>query len=153
MAENDIKRYIIIYKVFSYKVFPDEISNIICSYIESPTSKIIKDLNIFDDPYECLKINKTYDFKHIHVPRLVNAICRCCDRCRFRLTPEEYIHKDMYELFLKQKMCFECIQDKKLKIYYTSCESFVLLCILLAIIRFDILIALLTYRFYHSIQV
>lgn len=139
--------------MFLNKVFPDEISNIICSYIESPTSNIIKKMIIFDEPYECLKINKIYNFKHIHIPRLLNAICRCCDRCRFRLTPEEYIHKDMYELFLKQKMCFECIQDKKLKIYYTSCESFVLLCILLAIIRFDILIALLTYRFYHSIQV
>lgn len=138
--------------MFPYKVFPDEISNIICSYVESPTSKIIKGMNMFDDPYECLKINKTYDFKHIHVPRLLDAIHTSCDRCRFRLTPQEFINKDTY-VFFKHKMCFECIQDKKIKLYYTTCESFALLCILITIIRFDILIWLLTYRFYHSIQV
>jgi len=120
MEKNDIKRYIIIYKVFPYKSFPDEISNIICSYVESPTSKIIKNMNMFDDPYDCLKINKTYNFKHIHVPRLLNAIYSSCDRCRFRLTPQEYLHKDICELLFNQKMCFECIQDKKLKLYYTS---------------------------------
>lgn len=152
MAKNDIKRYIIIYKVFLHKVFPDEISNIICSYIESPTSKIINDLNMFDDPYECLKINKKYDFKHIHVPRLVNAIQRSCDRCMFRLTSEEYIHKDICELCFNQKMCFECIEYKKLKFYYTLSESFLLMFILLAIVRFDILIGILTYKFYHSIN-
>lgn len=138
--------------MFPYKVFPDEISNIICSYIESPTSKIIKNMNAFDDPYECLKINKTYNFKHIHIPRLLNAIYSSCDRCRFRLTPQEYVHKDICELYFNQKMCFECIQYKKIKLYHTSGESFVLICILLAIIRFDILIAILTYKFYHSIK-
>ena len=151
MAKNDIKRYTIIYKVFPYKAFPDEISNIICSYIESPTSKIIKNINMFD-PYDCLKINKTYNFKHIHIPRLLNAIYSSCDRCRFRLTPQEYLHKDICELLFNQKMCFECIQDKKLKLYYTSSETCVLICILLAVIRFDILIAILTYKFYHSIN-
>jgi len=152
MEKNDIKRYIIIYKVFPYKLFPDEISNIICSYVESPTSKIIKNMNMFDDPYDCLKINKKYNFKHIHVPRLLNAIYSSCDRCRFRLTPQEYLHKDTYELFFKQKMCFECIQDKKIKLYYTTSEYCVLFCILLAIIRFDILIGILTYKFYLSIN-
>jgi len=152
MEKNDIKRYIIIYKVFPFKLFPDEISNIICSYVESPTSKIIKNMNMFDDPYDCLKMNKKYNFKHIHVPRLLNAIYTSCDRCRFRLTSEEYIHKDMCELFFNQKMCFECIEYKKLNFYYTLSESFVLMCILLAIIRFDVLIGILTYRFYLSIN-
>ena len=131
--------------------FPNEILNIICSYIESPTSKIIKGMNMFDNPYECLKINKTYNFKHIHVPRLLNAIYSSCERCRFVLTPQEYIHKDMCKMFFKSKLCFECIEYKKNKLCSTSCESFVLLCILLTIIRFDILIGLLTYKFYHSV--
>jgi len=107
---------------------------------------------MFDDPYDCLKINKTYNFKHIHVPRLLHAIYTSCDRCNFRLTPQEYIHKDMYELFFNQKMCFECIQDKKIKFYHTSGETVVLMCILLAIIRFDILIAIMSYNFYISIN-
>ena len=152
MAKNDIKRYSIIYKVFPYNIFPDEISNIVCSYIESPTNELIKNMNMFDTPYQCLKLNKKYNFKHIDIPRLLNAIYCSCDRCRFRLTPQEYVHKDIYELILKQKMCFECIQDKKIKMYYGSTEYFVLICILCAIIRFDILIGILTYKFYYSIN-
>jgi hypothetical protein len=37
-------------------MLPNEISNIICSYIESPTNKIIKDL--YFNPIVSLKINR-----------------------------------------------------------------------------------------------
>jgi hypothetical protein len=80
-------------------MLPDEISNIICSYIESPTNKIIKDL--YFDPIQCLKLNRKYNFKHIHIPRLLKAINEKCPDCLNRLSSEEYLHK---------KMCFSCLE-------------------------------------------
>jgi len=80
-------------------MLPDEISNIICSYIESPTNKIIKDL--YFDPIQCLKLNRKYNFKHIHIPRLLKAINEKCPHCLNRLSSEEYLHK---------KMCFDCLE-------------------------------------------
>jgi len=81
-------------------MLPDEISNHICSYIEGPTNKIMKDL--YFHPIKCLKLNRKYNFKHINIQRLLNAINEKCPHCLNRLNPEEYIHKS--------KLCFDCLE-------------------------------------------
>lgn len=115
---------------------PNEISNIICSYIEGPTHKIIQDL--YFDPIECLKLNKKYNFKHIHIPRLLDAINTRCPYCLNRLKPEEYLSRRMYEKCLNKKLCFDCLEKEKFRIIFELCEIVVIL-FMLAIIWLSIL--------------
>jgi len=99
---------------------PNEISNIICSYIEGPTNKIIRDL--YFDPIICLKLNRKYNFKHIHIPRLLEAIYRCCPHCTNPLNPEEYIHRGIYEKCSGKKLCRECLEKEKFRICFEFSE-------------------------------
>jgi len=95
---------------------PNEISNIICSYIEGPTHKIIRDL--YFDPIICLKLNRKYNFKHIHMPRLLEAIYRCCPHCTNSLNPKEYIYRGKYEICFNKKLCFECLEKETFRLYF-----------------------------------
>ena len=108
---------------------PNEISNIICSYIEGPTHKIMRDL--YFDPIECLKLNKKYNFKHIHIPRLLDAIHRRCPYCINRLNPEEYVYRGKYEIFFNKKLCFNCLEKENFRLYIELSELIliILICI------------------------
>jgi hypothetical protein len=99
---------------------PNEISNIICSYIEGPTNKIIRDLYFY--PLECLKLNRKYNFKHIDIPRLLDAINRRCPYCINRLNPKEYIYRGKYEICFNKKLCFECLEKETFRLYFEICE-------------------------------
>ena len=122
MEKNDFKTtYIVKY------MLPDEISNIICSYIESPTNKIIKEL--YFNPIHCLKLTRKYNFKHIHIPRLLKAIDTLCPHCYCRLYPEEYVYTGIYERFYRKKLCKECLDKEKFRICFEICELFVVLVI------------------------
>jgi len=118
--------------------FPDELSNHICSYIEGPNNKIIN--NLYFEPIVALKINRKYNFKHMNINRLLHAINTKCPHCSNRLNPQEYLHKGPYEIITKKKLCFDCYEKEKLRIIFEYSELIVLILILTAIIRFDILI-------------
>lgn len=109
---------------------PNEISNIICSYIESPTNQIIKDL--YFDPIHCLKLNKNYNFKHLHIQRLLNAIHTECPHCWEKLKPHEFVYKGGYQIFFKKKLCFNCIEKETIRL----CFEFSEMCLLLLIFPF-----------------
>ncbi len=117
---------------------PNEISNIICSYIQGPTHKIIYEL-YFDpyynclNPYECLKLNKQYNFKHIHISRLLEAIDTRCPYCFCRLNPQEYLYRGFYEKYSGKKLCIQCLEKERFRVLF---ELFELLFILLICIIF-----------------
>jgi hypothetical protein len=134
---------------------PDEISNMICSYIEGPTHKIIKNLynrvidNIyydFKEPLDCLKMNKKYKFKHLNIERLLDAVGTACPHCWARIYPEEYLHRAPYEILTNKKLCFDCLEKEKFRLVFEYSEFIVLILILIAIIRFDILIYFLWFK-------
>jgi hypothetical protein len=105
--------------------FPNEILNIIFSYMQSPTSKIIKGL--YFSPLHCLKLNKKYNFKHINIPRLLDAIYKSCPHCINSLDPSEYTHHGMYQICFNKKLCFKCIQKENFRIIFEFTEiSFIL---------------------------
>lgn len=105
---------------------PNEISNIICSYIESPTHKLIS--NLYFDPIICLKLNRKYKFKHIDISRLLKAIDTRCPHCLNRLNSEEYIHRGIYEKCSGKKLCIQCLEKEKFRLWF---ELFELIFILL----------------------
>ena len=117
---------------------PNELANIICSYIESPTHKIIRDL-FFDpfyncsNPYECLKLNKKYNFKHIHIPRLLKAIDTLCPHCYCRLYPEEYVYTGIYERCYRKKLCKECLEKETFRLCFEFSELLIILYIFIFI--------------------
>jgi hypothetical protein len=117
---------------------PNEISNIICSYIESPTHKLIKEL-YFDpfydcsNPYECLKLNKKYNFKQIHMSRLLEAIDTLCPHCYCRLYPEEYIYCGIYERYYRKKLCKECLEKETFRLYFEIVELILILLIYMVV--------------------
>ncbi len=102
---------------------PDEISNIICSYIESDTNKIIKEL--YFHPIKCLKLNRKYNFTHINIERLLNAINEKCPHCLNRLTSEEYNHK---------KLCFDCLQRQHFRSVFELSELIIFILLFYALI-------------------
>lgn len=106
---------------------PNEISNIICSYIEGPTHKIIHEL--YFHPFECLKLNRKYKFKHIHIPRLLDTINRRCPYCLNRLNPEEYIHRGIYERCSGKKLYLQCLEKERFRVCFEMCELTVILLI------------------------
>ena len=110
------KGYVIVYVM----ELPNEICNIICSYIEGPTHKIIDEL--YFHPFECLKLNRKYNFKHIHIPRLLDAINRRCPYCITRLKPEEYIYSGKYEYCFNKKLCFECLEKERFRLWFELSE-------------------------------
>ena len=110
-------------------MFPNEVSNHICSYIESPTSKIIKGL--FFKPMHCLKLNKKYNYVHVNMPRLINALRSRCPHCITRLNPHEYIFISLYEKMLNKKLCFECLEKEKYRLVFEFSELIILLIIIL----------------------
>jgi len=99
---------------------PDEISNHICSYIESPTNKLIRDL--YFDPIACLKINRKYNFKHVNIDRLLKAIHTKCPHCSNRINPQEYLYRGLYEKITRNKLCFDCIGIQKYKLVFEISE-------------------------------
>jgi hypothetical protein len=117
---------------------PDEISNHICSYIEGPNNKIIR--NLFSSPIELLKLNRRYNFKHVNIQRLLVAMNTTCPYCLNILTPQEYLHKDLYEIITEKKLCIECLEKEKNRLVFEYSELVLLIIILMAIVRFDILI-------------
>lgn len=113
---------------------PDEVSNLICSYMEGSTNKIMKDL--YFDPIVCLKLNKQYNFKHIHIKRLIDAVNTKCQHCLNRLNPHEYKQSH-------KKLCTDCLEREQFRIAFESCEI-----ILMLIITFYMIVSIL----YFSIQ-
>jgi hypothetical protein len=111
--------------------FPNEICNIISSYIEGPTNQIIKDL--YFHPIRCLQINKRYNFKHINIPRLLKAIDTRCPYCDYRLNPEEYIYRGIYEKCSGKKLCKECLEKEIFRTCVEFTEIFFILFIFIFI--------------------
>jgi hypothetical protein len=103
---------------------PDEISNIICSYIESDTNKIIKEL--YFHPIKCLKLNRKYEFKHINIERLLNAMNEKCPHCFNRLTCEEYTYK--------KKLCFVCLERQHFRSVFELSELIIFISLFYALI-------------------
>jgi hypothetical protein len=121
---------------------PDEISNIICSYIESPTNKIINDLynkvidNIyydFKEPLDCLKMNKKYKFKHLNIERLLNAVGIACPHCWARIYPEEYLYRAPYEILTNKKLCFDCLGKENFRLVFEYSELTIMIIIFMYI--------------------
>ena len=93
-------------------MFPNQISNHICSYIESPTNQIINDICYWNG-LDLLRLNKKYKFKHININRLLDVINIRCPHCINRLSAEEYLY--CYRFYKELKLCFDC--DKRYKQY------------------------------------
>ena len=110
-------------------MLPDEISNHICSYIEGPTNKIIKDL--YFEPIKCLKLNRKYNFKHINIPRLLKAINEKCPHCLNRLSSEEYLNK----------ICVVCLDRQHFRSIFELSEL-----ILFTLIFYVIIVSLKLFR-------
>lgn len=124
---------------------PDELANRICSYIEGPNNKIIT--NLYFEPIECLKLNRKYNFKHVNIQRLLVAINTRCPHCLNILNPQEYLHKSPYEIITGKKLCVECFEKEKTRLVFEYSELVLLIVILLAIVRFDILIYIMCSKF------
>jgi hypothetical protein len=124
---------------------PDELSNHICSYIEGPNNKLIREL--YFDPIECLKLNKKYNFKHVNIKRLLNAIHTRCPHCWSCITPEEYSYRAPYEIITNKKLCFHCLQKENSRIVFEYNELIILIIILIGIVRFDILICIICFKY------
>ena len=121
---------------------PDELSNHICSYIEGPNNKIINDLydkvinnmwyNIwFEEPLDFLKLNKKYNFKHVNIERLVNAMDTRCPHCLVAIYPQEYLYRGPYEIVSKKKLCFDCLEKENFRLVF-ECSELILMIILLS---------------------
>ena len=123
---------------------PDELSNHICSYIEGPNNKIIRSL--YSSPIELLKLNRKYKFKHVNIQRLLVAINTTCPHCLNILNPQEYLHKGPYEIITEKKLCVECFEKEKTRLVFEYSELVLLIIILMAIVRFDILIYIIFER-------
>lgn len=109
--------------------FPDEVSNLICSYIEGSTNKIMKDL--FFDPIVCLKLNKQYNFKHIDINRLIDAVNTKCPHCLNRLNPQEYLC--INETWFHKKLCTTCLQREHYRIAFEAYEIILMIIIIIYI--------------------
>lgn len=121
---------------------PDELSNLICSYMEGSTNKIMKTFDF--DPILCLKLNKHYNFKHIDIKRLLDAINTKCPFCLNQLNSHEYLHQSIYELWLDKKLCTTCLQREKFRIAFEASEI-----ILMFIITFYMIVSIM---YFSSIQ-
>ena len=107
---------------------PDEISNLICSYMEGPTNKIMKTFDFFD-PIVCLKLNKQYNFKHIEIKRLLDAVNTKCPHCLNRLNPQEYKSTSIHDIWFHKKLCNTCLQREQFRIAFETSEIVLMLII------------------------
>lgn len=110
---------------------PDELSNHICSYIEGPNNKLIRDL--YFEPLECLKLNKKYNFKHVNIERLLNAINTRCPHCWARIYPEEYLYIAPYEIITNKKLCFDCLGKENFRLVFEYSELTIMIIIFMYI--------------------
>ena len=124
---------------------PDELANHICSYIEGPNNKIIT--NLYFEPIECLKLNRKYKFKHVNIQRLLVAINTRCPHCLNILNPQEYLYRSYYEIITGKKLCIDCLEKEKTRLAFEYSEFIILIAILIAIVRFDILIYILWLKY------
>jgi len=108
--------------MFPYLLFPNEICNHICSYIESPTNKIMKELKFHFEPIDCLKLNKKYNFKHIEVHRLNIVLNTKCVHCLNTLDPNYYTRQKILERIFEIKLCTDCSEKNSIRIIFESCE-------------------------------
>jgi hypothetical protein len=125
---------------------PDEISNLICSYMEGSTNQIMKTFGFFQ-PIKCLKLNKQYNFKHLHLKRLINAVNTKCPYCLNRLIPQEYVYKSIHEALFHKKLCTTCLQREQFRIVFEGSEI-----ILILIITFYIFISILYFSSIYPIE-
>ena len=122
--------------------FPNEISNHICSYVESYTNNIMKHMHRdytetkFDinfDPVKCLKLNRAYNFKHINIKRLHKAIHTKCPHCLHYLTSQEYLRKCIYDRWFNKKLCVDCLDRESGRLVFEMNEFIIFVIIILAI--------------------
>ena len=113
--------------MFPYLIFPNEICNHICSYIESPTNRIIKELKNHFEPFECLKLNKKYNFKHIEVNRLNIVLNKKCCHCLNILDPKYYTRQKIYEQIFQLQLCTDCSVKNNMRIMFESGELILIL--------------------------
>jgi hypothetical protein len=105
--------------------FPNEMLNLIFSYMQSPTSKIMKGL--YFHPIDCLKLNKKYNFKHIEVNRLNTVLNKKCCHCLNILDPKYYTRQKIYEQIFKIQLCTECSVKNNMRIMFESGELLLIL--------------------------
>jgi hypothetical protein len=107
---------------------PDEVSNLICSYMEGSTNQIMKTFGFFQ-PIKCLKINKEYKFKHLNIKRLLDAVNTKCHHCLNRLNPQEFVYKSIHEIWSHKKLCSNCLQREQFRIVFEASEIVLMLII------------------------
>lgn len=125
---------------------PDEISNLICSYMEGSTNKIMKTFGFFQ-PIKCLKLNKQYNFKHLHLKRLIDAVNTKCPNCLNRLNPNEYVYNSIHELWFHKKLCTTCLQREQFRITFEVSEI-----ILMLIVTFYMFVSILYFSSIYPIE-
>jgi len=132
-------------KTKSYDL-PVELSNLICSYIEGSTNQIMKTFGFFD-PIKCLKLNKQYNFKHLHMKRLLDAVNTKCSHCLNHLKCQEFLYKDIYEIWFHKKLCTTCLQREKFRTVFEASEI-----ILMLIITFYMIVSILYFSSIYPID-
>ena len=125
---------------------PDEVSNLICSYMEGSTNQIMKTFGFFQ-PIKCLKLNKQYNYKHLHLKRLINAVNTKCPYCLNQLNPQEYLYKSIHELLFHKKLCTICLQREQFRIAFEASEI-----ILMLIIIFYMFVSILYFSSIYPIE-
>lgn len=120
---------------------PDDVCNLICSYMEGSTNQIMKIFNFFD-PIVCLKLNKQYNFKLIKIKRLLDAVNTKCPHCLNRLTPLEY--KSIHEIWFHKKLCSTCLQREQFRIAFEASEI-----VLMLIVTFYMIVSII---YFSSVQ-
>jgi hypothetical protein len=101
----------------------------------------------FFQPIKCLKLNKQYNFKHLHLKRLIDAINTKCNHCLNRLNPQEYLYKDIYEIWFHKKLCTTCLQREQFRIAFETSEI-----ILMLIITFYMFVSILYFSYIYPIE-
>ena len=135
-------------KIFNNMYLPDEIINYIFMYMKSPTNDIIKkyfnDIKSFErsniNACYILQLNKQYNFKHIEIKRLLDAVNAKCPHCLNRLNPQEYLTSQMW---FHKKLCTTCLQREQFRIVFEVSEI-----VLMFIITFYMVVSIL----YVSVQ-
>ena len=120
---------------------PDEVSNLICSYMEGSTNQIMKIFYLFD-PVVCLKLNKQYNFKHIQIKRLFDAVNTKCPHCLNRLNPQEY---KSIQIWFHKKLCSTCLQREQFRIVFETSE------IILMLIMFYMIVSIMYFSSIYPI--
>jgi hypothetical protein len=81
---------------------------------------------LYFDPFVCLKLNKQYNFKHMDIRRLLDAVNVKCPHCLNRLNPQEYKTIRWFH----KKLCTTCLQREQFRIAFELSEIVLMLIVI-----------------------